>query len=147
MKVAIPPECTQRNTGAEIVCAERGRKIRFLNPNNREVFRHLIDRCERLRGLLGHPACKLCDYLVVDWRSEEHYVELKGANVEHALCQLESTIPRFRSPRPNTRVYCWLITTESPSIQSKFMVLKAKFEKRLNVRLTIRTNQHEHRLE
>lgn len=147
MKVLIPQECTQRNTGAEIVCAERGRKISFLNPNKREVFRHVIDRCEKLRASLGHPACKLCDYLVVDCRSEEHYVELKGANVEHALSQLESTIPQFRSANPDTRVYCWVITTETPSLQSKFMVLKAKFEKRFKVRLTIRTNQYAHSLE
>ena len=145
MNVSIPPECAQRNTGAEIVCAEKGRKIRFFNPDKREVIRYVIDGCAKLRVLLG-SSCKLCDYLVVDWRYEEHYVELKGANVEHALCQLESTIPRVRKASSGERIYCWIITSESPSTQSKFMVLKAKFEKKFNARLTIRTNQHEHTL-
>lgn len=147
MRIPIPEECTQRNNGAEIVCAERGRKIRFLNPNKREVMRYLIDDCTLLRASLGSPACKLCDYIVLAWRSEEHYIELKGANVERAFGQLASTIPLFRMAGPDERIYCWIITTESPATSSKFTVLKTKFEKAFNARLTIRTNQYEHPLE
>jgi hypothetical protein len=144
MKVAIPKECSQQSNRREIVCAEKGRKIKFLNPNGRRVVRHAIDRCLELRKSLDQSTCKLCDFVVVDWRSEEHYVELKGANVEHALRQLASTIPQLRSA---ARAFCWIITTESPSTQSKFMVLKEKFERQFKVRLTIRTNQCEHKLE
>lgn len=147
MKISIPQECTHQNNGAEIVCAERGRKIKFLNPEKRQVIQHLIDGCKTLRDHLGDPRCRLCDYIVVDWRSGEHYIELKGANVEHALTQLESTIPQFRIAEKSKSVYCWIITTECPSTSSKFMVLKEKFEKRFNARLTIRTNYYEHSLE
>jgi hypothetical protein len=147
MNVQIPKECTKNHRGKEIVCAEKGRKMIFLNPNQRVVGKHIIDGCQRLRAFLSDANCKLCDFLVVDWRSEEHYVELKGSNVEHALRQLESTILQLGSAKTNSRVYCWIITTESPSTQSKFQVLKEKFENQFKARLTIRTNQHQHSLE
>jgi hypothetical protein len=147
MKVQIPRECTVSQSGKEIVCAEKGRKITFLNPNQRTVGKHTIDGCQRLRTFLSDANCKLCDFLVVDWRCEEHYVELKGKNVEHALRQLQSTIIQVGSAHSKSRVYCWIITTESPPTQSKFQVLKQKFEKNFNARLAVYTNQHTHPLE
>lgn len=147
MKVAIPEECTNANSGPQIVCQAKGRKMIFSNPNRRAIIRYLIDDCETLRAALNNAACKLCDYIVIDWRKQEHFVELKGCNVEHALKQLESTIPQFSQAVGDSRIYCWIITTESPSTQSKFQVFKEKFEKRFNARLTIRTNQCEHKFE
>ena len=147
MKVQIPRECTETQSGEEIVCAEKGRKMTFLNPYHHPVAKHAVDGCQRLRALLSDANCRLCDFLVVDWRSEEHYVELKGKNVEHALLQLQSTILELTSVGAKSRVYCWIITTESPSTQSKFQALKRKFENRFNARLTIRTNQYTHPLE
>jgi len=147
MKVPIPIECTSQSSGAKIVCNAKGRMITFLNPKRRRVVRYLIDDCAELRASLENSACKLCDFLVVDWRREEHYVELKGRNVEHALKQLKATIPQLSLANANGRVYCWIITTESPSTQSKFQVLKQKFEKQFKARLTIRTNKFEHKLE
>lgn len=145
MKVPIPPECTQQSTRAEIVCAEKGRKISFLNPNAKKVTRHAIDGCMELRKRRDWATCKLCDFVVVaDWRSEQHFVELKGANVEHALLQLASAIERLNTA---SRPDCWIITTESPSTTSKFMVLKERFEKRFGARLRIRTNQCVHKLD
>lgn len=147
MKVQIPRECTAPPSGREIVCAEKGRRITFLNPNQRVVRKHTIDGCQQLRAFLADVNCKLCDFLVVDWRSEEHYVELKGKNVEHALDQLKSTILQLSSANANNRLFCWIITTESPSTQSKFQALKQKFETKFNARLTIRTNEYQHPLE
>jgi hypothetical protein len=147
MKVQIPRECTVTQSSPEIVCAEKGRKIIFLNPSKKVVRKHTIDGCQRLRAFLSDSNCKLCDFLVVDWRSEEHYVELKGKNVEHALLQLQSTISQISSANANSRVYCWIITTESPSTQSKFQALKRKFEIKFKARLAIHTNQHKHLLE
>jgi hypothetical protein len=146
MKVEIPQACVTAGNHAAITCAEKGRKITFLNPAKRLLTKYVIDGCRPLRGLLADPMCQLCDYLVVDWRSREHYVELKGSRVEHALNQLSSTISQLSSTSPTDRVFCWIVTTESPSTQSKFQVLKAKFEKRLNARVVIRTNRCEHTL-
>jgi len=147
MKIEIPCHCAHKSNGQFIVCAEKGRKISFLNPNKRAIVRFSIDGCSGLREIIKKPGCKLCDFLVVDWRANEHYVELKGCNVEHALKQLESTIEIFRLSGLTKRFFCWIITSESPASQSKFQVLKAKFEKKFNARLTIRTNQHEYCLE
>ena len=146
MKVQIPQEC-RGESGRVIVCAEKGRKMTFLNPNQRDVRRYSIDGCRELRAILADANCKLCDFLVVDWRSEEHYVELKGKNVEHALLQLESTILQLGSADTKSLLHCWIVSTESPRTQAKFFVLKQKFEKKFNARLTIKTKQCEHRLE
>ena len=146
MKIEIPKECAQEIDGEFIVCSQKGKKICFYNPNKKLVTRFVIDDCEGLRAILGNQTCKLCDFLVVDWRAEEHYVELKGCNVEHALKQLESTLAIFRSTEVTGRFFCWIISSESPAAASKFQVLKTKFEKRFNTRLTIRTNQHQHPL-
>ena len=137
-------------SGKEIVCAEKGRRITFLNPNQKVVWKHTIDGCQQLRASLPDANCRLCDFLVVDWRSKEHYVELKGKNVEHALHQLRSTISQISSTDAKSRLYCWIITTESPRTTAKFQVLKQRFEnefKRFNARVTIHTNQHQHPLE
>ncbi len=133
--------------GLRIVCEENGRRIIFHNPGRHTVIRYLIDNCKKLRETLQDGSCKLCDYLVIDWRDVEHYVEIKGKDVTHALRQLESTIPQFRIAAANNRIYCYIITTESPSTQSKFQVLKEKFEKDFHARLTIKTNLHEHQLD
>ena len=94
MKVPIPAQCAQQNNGLKIVCAQRGRRIIFLNPKCRTVTRYTIDDCAPLRKSLA--PCKLCDFVVLAaWRSEEHYVELKGKNVEHALLQLESSLQQL----------------------------------------------------
>ena len=146
MRTPIPPGCTQNVNHAEIVCMEKGRKIKFLNPRKRNVSRFTIDACASLRALLGSSSCKLCDFLVIDWRKEGHLIELKGAKVEHALKQLESTIERVEV-NSGGKISCWIITTESPATQSKFQVLKTRFERRFKTKLKIRTNQHTHCLE
>src|SRR5260221_14091990 len=89
-----PIECTNHSTDAKVVCKAKGRAITFLNPKRRPVTRYLIDDCARLRTSLSQSNTKLCDFLVVDSRCDEHYVELKGKHVEHALRQLEATIPQ-----------------------------------------------------
>jgi hypothetical protein len=147
MKVSIPDQCATRGAMKRIVCAEEGRKITFINPKNRAVVKYSIDSCAPLRRHLADRTCKLCDFIIVDWREEEHYIELKGKNVGHALKQLESTIRQLRSERASGFVYCWIITTASPSNTAKSLNRKAQFKKRFNARLEIRTNQHEHLLE
>jgi hypothetical protein len=147
MSVQIPKKCTSGSNNAKIVCSEKGRKITFLNPDRKPISKHIIDNCAELRAILEDARCKLCDFLVVDWRKEEHFVEIKGKNVEHALKQLASTIPQISLANPGNKIYCWIITSESPAAQSKFQVLKEKFEKKMKVRLKIKTDQCEYSLE
>jgi hypothetical protein len=147
MKVSIPDQCADHRKVERIVCAEQGRKITFLNPKKRPVVKYSIDSCAPLRRHLADGTCKLCDFVVIDWRKDEHYVELKGRNVGHALKQLESTILQLRSEGAVGVVYCWIITTASPSNTAKSLNRKAQFKKRFKARLEIRTNQHVHSLE
>lgn len=140
-KVPIPVECRTTVTDSEVVCREKGRKMRFLNPARTQIDRVSIDECRGLRESLLDPKCKLCDFLVLSAEQDEHFVELKGKNVEHAIKQLASTIPQISGAYPNRRVWCWVITTESPAASPSFLVKKARFEKQFKARLSIKTNE------
>ena len=145
MKVQIPRECTAPPSGKEIVClGQKDGGDTFLNPNQKVVWKHTIDGCQQLRASLPDGTADFVTSLL--WiGGAEHYVELKGKNVEHALHQLRSTISQISSTDAKSRLYCWIITTESPRTTAKFQVLKQRFEnefKRFNARVTIHTNQH-----
>jgi hypothetical protein len=149
MKVHIPAACAKRSRNSRIVCDENRRKLTFINSAGHEVIKYSIDGCSLLRDLLQDPSCKLCDFLVVvESLCEEHYVELKGRRVEHALHQIESTILQLSLLSPATSVQCWIVATESPRESSKFQVLRRKLEKkfkaRVKIRVNIRTAQCEH---
>ena len=145
MKITLPQKCCIPG-GKLIVCEENGKKLTFCNPGNLPVTKHVVDQCKDLRRLLKNKSCKLCDYIVVDWRNEEHYVELKGRNVEHALKQLESTLEELRSTDSKEDFYCWVIGRGIPSNASKFGPLKEKFRSRFSARLFIRTSDYRHNL-
>jgi hypothetical protein len=145
MKVPIPAECGEPSRYQRIVCKEKRCKITFINRAGLEVVKYAIDICPRLRPLLENPRSKLCDFLVVvQSRGEQHYVELKGKNIEHALAQIESTVQELRLLNPAKSVRCWIIATESPRASSKFQTLQLKFEQRLKARLKIYSLEWEH---
>jgi hypothetical protein len=141
----VPEVCRTLTRETKIVFSEKGRRMLFLNPRRMPLERCRIDSCPELRQQLSIQDSKLCDFCLVDWRPEEHFIELKGKNVDHALRQLEATLNLLRQS-PQKLVHAWIITSESPASQPKFLNLKERFMKRLNVKLTIRTNQHEHHL-
>ena len=147
MSVKIPRECTEPISAPRIVCKEKGRTMTFLNGARRAVLRHKVDSCAELRHLLedSHPGSqvRLCDYLVVEQNSTEHYVELKGKDVEHAVKQIESTIRHLWEGR--VPIHCWIISSESPRI-SGFQKFANRLAKQFRAKLVIRTNAHECRL-
>jgi len=138
MSTSIPAKCTTTTNGPVVVCEERGRKMIFRNRARSNVQKIRVDGCVLCQT-------KACDFLVIGGSSEEHFIELKGRNVEHALEQLAATIPILRKSS-DTTVYAWVISSESPSTQSRFQIQKVRFIKALRAKLTIRTNQATHDL-
>ena len=91
----------------ERVCCVRENKSSLYIYNNRRVPISLVT----VDGCAIHEGCR-CDYLIkID--GKEHYIELKGKDIEHAFDQLISSIRRL-SEVQKTSIYCYIITTRSP---------------------------------
>ena len=83
---------------------EMGKKVEFLNPEQLEIEEYRVDDC------LITDDCIRCDYLVnVEKKELSIFVELKGADVEHAFAQLKASHIALSSFR-YTNVY-WLIAS------------------------------------
>jgi hypothetical protein len=96
-----------------------------------------IDDCVPIQG----PAC---DYLVVASDGREHFVELKGKNVEHAIKQLESTIPQLSLHiQSKKEIWCFIVCSESP-ISTKTQKFKEQFKKKFKATLKVKTGECEH---
>ena len=139
MGVPIPTNCKKVENGPTIVCKEKGRKMVFINSARKQVEKIRVDGCV-LRQVLA------CDFLVIEYSGSEHFIELKGKNVAHALKQLEATIPLLSKNRTDQPNYAWIISSEAPSIQSGFQIQKARFIKAFKVKLIVRTNLGQHTL-
>ena len=102
--IDIPARCfdKERDTGAKLVCKERGRTMVFDNPRSVPLDKIRIDGC------VVTPAMnqKACDYLVRDSRERNHFVELKGRHIGEAFKQIEATIPLFILEGSPERFWC-----------------------------------------
>jgi len=88
----------QTTTNRSIVFSAKGKRIEFVNANVRTVRKINLDD-EDLPVKFGFR----CDGILVDDKSmdwHEHYIELKGSNVRHAIDQLANSLKLLsREPR------------------------------------------------
>jgi hypothetical protein len=133
----LPAECVEQHEGQFLVCAEKGRCVRFEKQPKRVAQKIRVDGC-----VIKQKTS--CDYLVLDWKQRKHFVELKGKDVDHAFEQLEATIPEFETIGSNDEIWCFIVCSESPRTTSKVQVRKAKFAKRFSARLVVKTDVCEH---
>jgi len=133
----IPPKCITRHQGEELVCAENGRRMIFLKPKERIAEKIQVDPCIGLPGLA-------CDYLVRDWKQRNHFVELKGKNVSHALDQIEATIPELIDISKRNRIRCFVVCSGAPATTPAWQVRQKKFRTRWNAELKIKAQVCEH---
>ena len=155
MNIPILRECEDvlSRSAKRIVCEENNQTLTFLNPKARIVSKYSVDKCPALNRALGSRSPKLCDFLIIDWRGEEHYVELKsGSHAEDALAQIESTIQVLRSKENKADLFGWILARGIPSNSSRFGDLKKRFrqffeKQRIAAHLQIRKSRHQHDLE
>ena len=83
-------KCTNICSDSKIVFqdGESKSKMCFSNPNRRKVKKILVDNCLITEG-------KRCDFLLIDHNEVEHFVELKGNQVEYACTQIIETIKKI----------------------------------------------------
>ena len=123
-----------------IVFEENARHIAFDNQDRKHCFRCTVDG-----GIIKEG--NRCDFLLivsdandVNDRNQEHYIELKGIDVKHAIEQLDTSINRIRHNRVDKR--CAYVVCKRVDSPIKTFIQKAKsdFKRRYNSELLIRTN-------
>ncbi len=132
-------ECERTVTDPLIVLEDKRCKCKltFLNPNRLKVRRvHLDDVIKD--GLR-------CDHLLIDQKRVEHYVELKGCDVRHALLQIEATISATQVRQvlgDSGERRAFLISTRYPRASGRVQKHQIRFKEDLRTTLVVCKRQH-----
>ncbi len=121
--------CIEKVKDKKIVCEENKRKITFLNPSKIDVEKIIVDGCLIVNGLK-------CDFLVRHDKYE-HFIELKGSDINHAFKQLSRTITLLGKESCPKRI-CYVISSRSPLSAAEIQVLRIKFRKKFNSDLIVK---------
>lgn len=87
-----------------------------------------------------------CDYLLIQKdNGKEYFVELKGTNINHAIQQIEATIPRLSKNPKRQNKLCFVIATEvSPKFNTQKQNLQKSFRMKYNAQLIIKSTPYTH---
>lgn len=121
------PNCTTEVKDRILVFEENKRKCVFSNPQNNTLTKVIVDGCQITEGVK-------CDFLVLDHKGNEYFVELKGKDIPHALEQLESTIKQL-SGTDDIRKTAIIVTSRYPSNDTTMQRAKVLFKKKYKVDL------------
>jgi len=82
----IDSACVTVTTDSHIKFEEKKKSIVFRNKNQHKCSKVVVDGCAIKDGVK-------CDNLLVDMtNNNEYFVELKGEDVSHAICQLQRSV-------------------------------------------------------
>ena len=116
----VDKACICSTKDSQIKFEENKRKIIFLNPSNHRYKKVKVDGCAIKTGQ------KCDDLLISQDEHEEHFVELKGVDIMHAIDQLEQTILKIGEVDDNRHSYI-ICTNVAPAytttIQKKQNIL------------------------
>lgn len=121
------PHCTIETREKILVLEENKKKCIFSNPHNHLLTKIVVDGCQITEGTK-------CDFLVVDHKKNEYFVELKGKDIPHAIEQLESTIKQL-SATGGIQRKAIIVTSRHPSNDTSIQRAKAMFKKKYKVDL------------
>jgi hypothetical protein len=129
-------DCESLVTHPLIVLKEKKSRITFLNPRRNTVRRVVIDDCVITEGLR-------CDYLLINDSSVEHFVELKGSDVRHALAQLERTIKHVSVDVSQGKKKAFILSTRCPLASPEVQAYQLAFSKKYKAALVIGSSGYE----
>jgi len=130
----IKEKCIEVLKTTKIVCEENKRKVTFINSSNISVTKMRVDGCQIIDG-------GKCDFLVF-YDDKEHFIELKGSDINHAIKQLIRTIETLGSKDCKKRI-SYIISSRSPLSAAEIQVNRIKFRKKLNSDLIVKNRQYE----
>lgn len=132
-------ECTEITKNRLIVFEERRSKLTVDNADRSEVVKVVVDGCQISDNSIR------CDYLFLA-KEIEHYVELKGKGIPHAIKQLKSTIDQLSVDKKKANKVSFVICTSNPMLNASIQTEKAKFRKNYNSQLKILKSGNTYRL-
>jgi hypothetical protein len=135
----IPPECEKIRDDSSIVISDPGSK------NNRSKFR-LNNLQKASISVIRVDGCAIktgirCDYLLGLPSKQEIYIELKGSDIKHAVEQLARSIEMLSCHNELGGKLCFVASTKCPINSTEIQVLKKKFRKKYNAKLTIKNGE------
>lgn len=127
----VDKACICSTKDSQIKFEENKRKIIFLNPSNHRYKKVKVDGCAIKTGQ------KCDDLLISQDEHEEHFVELKGVDIMHAIDQLEQTILKIGEFDDNRHSYI-ICTNVAPAytttIQKKQNYFRQKYKSELLIK-------------
>lgn len=117
-------KCEIEVSHKKIVLKEKKSQIIFYNKNQKKIKKIIVDGCVLTEGLR-------CDYLLIDDFGIEHFVELKGRNIKHAVEQITTTIESISSNPKETKKEAFVVSSRCPLINSEIQTYKLKLKRNL----------------
>ncbi len=117
----FPADCTETVRFPKIVCKEKSANITFINRSRDDVKKIQIDNCVITDGIR-------CDWLVVNNEGKEHFVELKGGDVPHAIKQIERSVKEVSADSRTQAKACFIVSKNNPLNSTQTNILKKRFK-------------------
>ena len=130
-------DCESIDRRPLIPLKEKRSRITFRNPRRAPVRHIVIDNCVITKG-------PRCDYLLINESSVEHFVELKGSDICHALVQLEGSIKQISDDVREGQKKAFVISTKCPLASTEVQAQQLYFRKKYKATLIIRESGYEY---
>jgi hypothetical protein len=128
----VNSNCITMTTDKIINCKENKCSISFLNENKKKIDKILVDNCAITTGLR-------CDYMLLVDKTIEHYIELKGTDINHAFSQLKRSIHILSLNPKLAQKHSYIIAIRIPLTTTSIQFQKAVFKKLYNSTLTLKS--------
>lgn len=125
-------ECTTKTKQKTITFSEKRSTLILNNTNQTEAICVVVDGCEITSGIR-------CDYLMLA-KEIEHFIELKGQDLMHAIEQLIASIKALSSNAAKHPKISYVICTRSPLNSTAIQNLQVQFRKNYNSQLIIKSS-------
>ncbi len=123
-------KCEHSDRRRRIPLAEKRCNMFFINPKGLKVRRIVVDGCAITDG-------PRCDWLIITRDAVEHYVELKGSDVKHALEQIEETIKQISADARCCPKLAFVISRRMPLLGTDLQNRSHRFKKQYNAVLRV----------
>jgi hypothetical protein len=125
--------CSKITNNKKVSLEENKSKIVFHNQSQKDLELVKVDGCLITDGLR-------CDYLIIEDNNFEHFVELKGCDVSHAIKQLTASFKLSVCSKTHEKK-AYIVSSRCPVSSPEIQILKLKFKKDFNALLSIK-NTH-----
>ncbi len=127
----IPSKCIVETSSAEVVAREHLSTFRVKNVKGSLIRKIQLDKCAVINQLS-------CDYLFeFPIEARQWFIELKGADIPHAIEQLCASIKQYGTPKATDR-RCYVVSTRCPlsttEIQRAIHSMKSKHNYILSIK-------------